>query len=89
MTPEVCMRFLVWSYYYHDIVPQPERSYASYNLFSAADAQRLDELKATLFRCFEPQSVANACDRFRMAKEAHEPCPFPQEELDSVFAHEQ
>lgn len=21
MTPDVCMRFLVWSYYYHDVMP--------------------------------------------------------------------
>lgn len=22
MTPDVCMRFLVWSYYYHDVLPE-------------------------------------------------------------------
>lgn len=21
MTPDVCMRFIVWSYYYHDVMP--------------------------------------------------------------------
>lgn len=27
MTPDICMRFLVWSYYYHEVVPQKGVSY--------------------------------------------------------------
>lgn len=86
MTPDVCMRFLVWSYYYHDIIPEKNRSYGDYGKFSAADAKRLDELKDTLFKCFEEQSVVNACRQFQLARLRQEPCPFPQRELDTMFA---
>lgn len=89
MTPDVGMRFLVWSYYYHDILPQKERSYATYGKFSADDVLHLDELKDMLFKCFEEQSVANACKQFQMAKVRQEPCPFTQAELDHMFAAEQ
>ena len=88
MTPDVCMRFLVWSYYYHDLLPQPTVSYAACGRFSNEDAQRLDELKAMLFKCFEEQSVINACKQFQLAKQRQEPCPFPQALLDSMFAAE-
>lgn len=88
MTPDVCMRFLVWSYYYHDILPQPAVSYKACGNFSDADSERLDELKDMLFRCFEEQSVVNACRQFQMAKVRHEPCPFSQAELDMMFAKE-
>lgn len=88
MTPDVCMRFLIWSYYYHDILPTPSMSYAHYNKFSPQDSQRLDELKAMLFKCFEEASVTNACHQFQLAKQRHEPCPFAQSELDSMFATE-
>ena len=27
MTPDMCMRFLVWSYYYHEVIPQKNHSY--------------------------------------------------------------
>ena len=53
MTPDVCMQFLVWSYYYHDVMPQKEVSYAVCGKFSVKDVSRLDELKATLFKCFQ------------------------------------
>lgn len=86
MTPDVCMQFLVWSYYYHDIMPEKNRSFASYNKFSPEDAKRLDELKDMLFKCFEEQSVFNACKQFQLAKIQHEPCPFPQDALDKMFA---
>ena len=86
MTPDVCMRFLVWSYFYHDILPEKKRSYSSYNRFSAEDAARLDELKELLFQCFEESSVVNACRQFQMAKVRQEPCPFSQSELDAMFA---
>jgi len=89
MTPQTCMQFLVWSYYYHNIMPQKGVSYAESNKFSQADAERLDSLKETLFKCFEEQSVVNACKQFEMAKHNNEPCPFPQEVLDRIFAKEQ
>lgn len=88
MTPEVCMRFLVWSYYYHDVMPQPSVSYKACGKFSDTDSKRLDELKSMLFKCFEEQSVANACRQFQMAKVRQEPCPFSQADLDNMFAKE-
>lgn len=88
MTPDVCMRFLVWSYYYHDVLPQKSVSYKACGKFTDEDAERLDELKAMLFRCFEEDSVANACRQFQLAKVRREPCPFPQADLDRMFAAE-
>ena len=87
-TPDVCMRFLVWSYYYHDIQPSKKYSYKESGKFSETDAKRLDELKEMLFKCFEEQSVNNACKQFQLAKIRQEPCPFSQEELDKMFAKE-
>lgn len=89
MTPDVCMQFLVWSYYYHDILPQRGVSYQSYGKFSFQDAKRLDDLKAVLFKSFEERSVFNACQQFRLAKENNEPCPYTQSALDQMFAKEQ
>lgn len=89
MTPQVCMQFLVWSYYYHGILPDPMVSYAATGRFSEADVVRLDELKAMLFKCFEVESVHNACHQFEQARLRQEPCPFSQEQLDRVFAKEQ
>lgn len=88
MTPDVCMRFLVWSYFYHDIRPERGISYKSYGKFSDKDVKNLDELKEMLFKCYEEASVERACDQFQMAKVLHEPCPYPQTELDNLFAHE-
>ncbi|MBO4736286.1 MAG: hypothetical protein J5614_07805 [Paludibacteraceae bacterium] len=88
MTPDVCMRFLVWSYYYHDIRPAKNISYKECGKFSDADAAHLDELKEMLFKCFEEDSVERACDQFYKAKMLQEPCPFPQSELDMMFAKE-
>lgn len=88
MSPEVGMRFLVWSYYYHGIIPDRTRSYKSYNLFRSADIAKLDQYCQALFTCYEQASVLNACQQFRMAKELNEPCPFTQEELDNMFARE-
>jgi len=86
MTPEVAMQFMVWSYYYHDVMPQKNVSYAKCGKFSDEDVVRLDELKDLLFKCFDEQSVFNACKQFELAKVRHEPCPFPQESLDMMFA---
>lgn len=88
MTPETCMQFLVWSYYYHNVMPEKSVSYKVCGKFSDSDAERLDELKDMLFKCFEEQSVVNACKQFQLAKIRQEPCPFPQEALDSIFARE-
>lgn len=88
MTPDVCMRFLVWSYFYHDVMPEKSVSYKVCGKFTLEDATRLDELKDMLFKCFEEQSVVNACRQFQMAKVRQEPCPFPQAELDDMFAKE-
>ena len=73
MTPDVCMRFLVWSYYYHDVKPEKHVSYKTCGKFSEDDCQRLDTLKDTLFKCFEEQSVLNACQQLQLAKTRHEP----------------
>lgn len=89
MTPEVSMRFLVWSFYYHDVLPEISVSYKACGKFSDTDAERLDELKAMLFKCFEEESVVNACKQLQLAKVRNEPCPFPQAELDKMFAREQ
>lgn len=88
MTPDVCMRFLVWSYYYHNIRPEKNVSYRVCGKFSDADAEHLDGLKDMLFKCFEEDSVNRACDQFQKAKLLNEPCPFPQSELDKMFASE-
>ena len=89
MTPDVCMQFLVWSYYYHGVMPQKNVSYAECGLFAAKDVVRLDELKDTLFNCFEEDSVVRACHQFQLAKLRGEPCPFPMKTLDKMFAAEQ
>lgn len=86
MTPDVCMKFLVWSYYYHDVMPQKGHSYSECALFSPADVQRLDQLNETLFKCFTEESVMNAIRQFQLAKIQKEPCPFTQQELDAMFA---
>lgn len=88
MTPDLCMRFLVWSYYFHEVMPQKGVSFKACGKFSEADSLRLDELQEMLFKCFEEQSVMNACKQFQMAKMRQEPCPFTQNELDAMFAYE-
>lgn len=89
ITPQVCMQFLVWSYYYHNIMPTKDMSYADCGKFSRADADRLDQLRDSLFLCFEQESVFNACAQLCKARQLHEPCPFPQAQLDAMFASEQ
>ena len=76
------------SYYYHEVMPLKDMSYKDCGKFSDSDAERLDELKNMLFKCFEEDSVVNACKQFLMAKVRQEPCPFPQASLDSMFAKE-
>ena len=86
MTPDLCMQFLVWSFYYHDIMPEKHHSYSEYGLFTDTDSARLDEIKDALFKCYEELSVVRACQQFRLAKESGEQCPYCQEELDRAFA---
>ena len=88
MTPDVAMQFMIWSYYYHNIFPEKNASYSKCGRFSESDAKRLDELKDMLFRCFEEESVFNACKQFQLAKTRNEACPFTQQQLDSLFAKE-
>ena len=88
MTPDVCMQFLVWSYYYHEVMPLKSMSYKDCGKFSDSDVKRLDELKDMLFTCFEEDSVVNACKQFHLAKVRQEPCPFSQASLDGMFAKE-
>lgn len=88
MTPDMCMRFLVWSYFYHNILPDPAVSYAEAGRFSEEDVRKLDDLRDTLFRCFEQESVIRACAQFARAKQTGEACPFTQAELDITFAAE-
>ena len=38
MTPDVCMQFLVWSYFYHDVMPEKNVSYKECGKFSDDDA---------------------------------------------------
>ena len=42
MTPDVCMRFLVWSYYYHDIMPDESNGV---NWGNAPLRNRVQEIK--------------------------------------------
>ena len=37
MTPDVCMQFLVWSYFYHDVMPEKNVSYKEFGKFGAPD----------------------------------------------------
>ncbi|MBO4806082.1 MAG: hypothetical protein J5554_08570 [Paludibacteraceae bacterium] len=88
MTQDLCMRFLVWSYYYHGIQPEKEKSFSEYGIFKESDCQRLDELKDSLFLCFEAESIHRACEQFYRARVLHEPCPYSQADLDRMFASE-
>lgn len=88
MTSDTAFLFLIWSYYHHDILPQEDVSYRSYGKFSESDAQKLDEMKTMLFKCYEAGAIERSCQQFDRAKIAQEPCPFPKEELDNLFAKE-
>lgn len=80
------MKFLVWSYFYHGIAPAPAFSYSSTAMFSAKDAEKLDMIKDSMFKCFDEESVKRALAQFDIAKAKHEPCPFSESELNSLFA---
>lgn len=89
ITPDMTMRFIIWSYYYHDIKPQKDVSYASYGLFAESDVDKLDFVKAALFKCYEEASLDRACLSWAHAKSLGEQCPYSQEELDEMFAKPQ
>ncbi len=88
MSQELCMQFIVWSYYYHTILPKENESYKECGCFTDEDAERLDALKETMFKCFTQESVTNACFHLLRAKNSDEPCVWSQEELDAKFAKE-
>ena len=88
LTPDIAMKLMVWIYFYHYILPEKNVSYSKCGKFSEEDTKRLDELKDMLFKCFEEESVNNACKQFQLAKVRQEPCPFPQATLDNMFAKE-
>lgn len=88
MTQDVAMRFIVWSYFFHGIRPEKNVSYADCGKFSERDVTHLDQLRDTLFRTVTEQSVFNACAKLDMAVVMHEQSPYPQRELDKMFAKE-
>ena len=91
MTPDLAMRFLVWSSYYNGLEPKCGKSFARFknssgeDLFSLADIQRLDRVQEALFRCFDPPSVKRSVEQMKLAKERNESCPFSLEELNFLF----
>ena len=40
MTPDIAMQFMVWSYYYHDVLPEKNVSYSKCGKFSEEDVKR-------------------------------------------------
>ncbi|MCR5456150.1 MAG: hypothetical protein K6F33_14300 [Bacteroidales bacterium] len=91
MTPDLAMRFLVWTSYYHNLEPKCGKSFARFvkadgsAMFAAHDVARLDRLQEALFKCFDPPSVKKSVANIRLAKEKGEPCPFSEQELDILF----
>lgn len=85
LSQELAMKFLVWAAYYNGIVPAEDITFASYGVFSSADAQRLDRIKNALFKCFGSASVAGACAQMMKAKRIGEPCPFSETSLNELF----
>lgn len=89
VTPDMCMKFMIWSYYYHGIMPNEKISYKACGMFSVSDVSKLDTIKDAIFRCYGRDSIVNMCKKFDMAKQLNEPCPFKREELDVLFANVQ
>ena len=90
MPADTAMKFMTWAGYYNGLDLVPGKSFADFkrdgrSLFAKSDAERLDRLTGVLFKCFEPASVANAMAVLKHAKALGEPCPFPEESLDSLF----
>ena len=88
VSPMFCMQFIVWSYYYHNILPIASCNYLSLYRFSPEDAERLNNIKNAVIEFYTEQSIKKACQQFDKAKEIGEPCPFTQQSLDAIFAKE-
>lgn len=88
ITPIFCLQFIVWSYYYHNILPISSCDYRSLCRFSPNDADRLNLIKNAIIEFYTEQSIKKACQNFDKAKEEGEPCPFTQQFLDAIFAKE-
>lgn len=85
MSQELAMKFLVWAVYYNELELDETRSFTSYGCFDIADAQRLDRIKDTLYKCFGAQSVANAGAQMKKARVLGETCPFSEDALNGLF----
>ncbi len=92
MTPDVALRFLVWTVYYHDLEPQSGLSFGRFlsdaksaEFVRRAGVDRLDRLQEALFKCFEPESVARSVASLRRARALGESCPYTEESLAAVF----
>lgn len=88
MSREVALQFMIWSYYYHDIMPASNMSYKDCGRFADEDVKRLDDFKSTLLKTFEESTVQMACKNFDSAKNDPSSCPFTQSDLDAKFAKE-
>ena len=92
MTPDVAMRFLVWTAYYEEVVPEKGKSFARYlsdekraAFVRRVGVVRLDRLQEALFKCFEPVSVERSVYQLNLARVRGEQCPFSRESLENVF----
>lgn len=88
VTPMFCMQFIVWSYYYHNILPTSTCDYRSLCRFFPTDAERLNLIKNAVIDFYTEQSIKKACEQLDKAKEFGEHCPFTQQSLDTIFAEE-
>lgn len=86
ITPEFCMQFLVWSYYYHSIIPAREGVFSESGMFRPYDADNMDAICSKILIFYGEESIRRACRQFDKAKEVGEECPFSQEMLDTIFA---
>mgnify|MGYP007069883711 CR=1 FL=1 len=85
MTPDMCMKFLVWSYYYNDIVPTSDFKFEKSEMITEKQAEELNNIKQAMLLCFTEDSVMRAVGQLRQAKLNNEVCPFSKVELDSIF----
>jgi len=85
MTPDMCMKFLIWSYYYYDIIPTSDFDFAECEKLSSELVLRLNNIKDMMLRCFTEDSVLRAVEQLRKAKMQNEVCPYSKIELDAIF----
>lgn len=86
ITPELCFQFLIWSYYYHSIMPSHKGAFISSGMFTPSDAERIEEIFSLILKFYDEDSIRQACKRLDTAKETESPCPYTQELLDMIFA---